>query len=145
MIRTIVLVLAILSGTSLFAAVQAETLASPEEARALTDRVMRQVSSGDIVGGLATLKPYAAVPEAEMDALIGQAALQVPFVSMRFGETKGVEFICEERVGESLLQIVQLQKYEKSPMVWTFFFYKPDERWLITAFYFHDNAAELFQ
>lgn len=140
----IVLAFVIWSGTSLFVTSKADTLASPEEARALTDRVMRQISSGDIVAGLAALKPYSAIPEAEMDTLIGQTELQIPAIAMRFGETKGVEFICEERVGESLLQIVQLQKYEKSPMVWTFVFYKPDDRWLITAFYFHDNVAGLF-
>lgn len=124
--------------------VGAETLPSAQAARELSDKVMSRVASGDLEGGLRLMKPYGIVPEAEMEAAIGQAKLQAPMYVQRFGKIIGREFIREEKIGESLLRITHLQKFEKHVMRWTFIFYEGGSGWVLNTFYFDDNIRAIF-
>ncbi len=107
-------------------AASAATLDSKAAARKLTDQVMTKVAAGDIEGGFQLMKPYSIVPESEISVAIEQTKLQIPVMQGRFGKTVGVEFICDKSVGNSLLQIIQIQKFEKHIMRWKFIFYSPD-------------------
>src|SRR3989338_8525566 len=44
-----------------------------------------------------------------------------------YGNIIGVEFISEENIGSSINRLVFLMKFEKYPIVWEFYFYKPKE------------------
>jgi uncharacterized membrane protein len=136
----------ILVGFFLIAAgVQAATLDSKEAARKLTDQVMTMVASGDIEGGLILMKPYLIVPESEFNVMLEQAKLQLPIIQGRFGKTVGIEFIDEKMSGKSLLQIIQIQKFEKHAMRWRFTFYNPKGKWVLNTFNFDDKINLLFQ
>jgi hypothetical protein len=69
----------------------ADTFSSTKAARELLDKVMASVSSGDVEGGLAMLKPFTIVPGAEFDAMVGQTTLKMPMIAQRFGKTIGHE------------------------------------------------------
>jgi hypothetical protein len=125
--------------------VQAATLDSKEAARKLTDQVMAKVVSGDFQGGLILMKPYLIIPESEFNVMLEQAKLQLPAIQGRFGKTVGSEFISEKMVGKSLLQIVQIQKFEKHIMRWRFIFYNPGGKWVLNTFNFDDKIHSLFE
>lgn len=122
----------------------ADSLKSAAEARQLTDRVMTRLAAGDLEGGLRLAKPYLIIPEAEFEAMLGQAKLQRPAMSQRFGKSIGREFLREDKVGESFLRIVQIQKFEKHATRWTFIFYRGSEGWVLNTFHFDDNVRALF-
>lgn len=123
----------------------AATLESKDAARKLTDKIMVKVASGDIEGGFLLMKPYLIIPESEFNVMVEQSKLQLPVMQGRFGKIIGSEFITEKVVGKSLLQIVQIQKFEKHIMRWTFTFYSPDGKWVLNTFNFDDNIRSLFE
>jgi hypothetical protein len=97
----------------------AGTFSSPVAAKEFTENVMSKVATGDIEGGLKMMKPYTIIPEAEFDAMIIQAKLQLPAITQRFGKSIGKEFVREDKVGDSLVRIIYLHKFELHPMQWT--------------------------
>ena len=119
-------------------------LASADDAVKLTEDVMVRVSSGDLRGGMELAKPYTIVPPAEFDAMIGQAELQMPMMVARFGESVGSELIHNDSVGESLMQIIQLHKFEKHATVWRFIFYRGKEGWVLNSFHYADDISGAF-
>ncbi|MBI5558270.1 MAG: hypothetical protein HY885_11600 [Deltaproteobacteria bacterium] len=123
----------------------AATLESKDAAKQLTDQIMTKVASGDIEGGLLLMKPYLIIPESEFNVMMEQAKLQLPVMQGRFGKIIGAEFIKEKSVGKSLLQIVQIQKFEKHIMRWSFIFYNPDGKWVLNAFNFDDKIQLMFE
>ena len=124
---------------------QAATLDSQDAARKLTDEVMIKITSGDLDGGFFLVKPHMIVPESEYNVMLEKAKLQLPMIQGRFGKSLGVELIKEKTVGKSLLQIVQVQKFEKHILRWKFTFYKPGGKWLLNSFTFDDNILSLFE
>jgi hypothetical protein len=123
----------------------AATLESKEAARKLTDQVMAKVVSGDIEGGLLLTKPYVIIPESEFNVMLEQTKLQLPAIQGRFGKVLGAEFIKEKAAGKSLLQIVQIEKFEKHIMRWVFVFYCPDGKWVLNTFNFDDKIQLMFE
>jgi hypothetical protein len=124
---------------------QASTLDSQDAARKLTDEAMIRIISGDLDGGFLLIKPYMIVPESEFNVMLEKAKLQLPMIQGRFGKSLGAEFIKEKTVGKSLLQIVQIQKFEKHILCWKFTFYKPVDKWVLDSFTFDDNMLSLFE
>lgn len=122
----------------------ANTLKSPAEAKQLTDRIMAKVGEGDLENGLMLAKPYLIIPPAEFDVLIGQIKMQLPAMAQRFGKSIGYEYIREERVGENLLRIIQIHRFEKHAMRWNFYFYRNNTGWVLNTFKFDDDIRQLF-
>jgi hypothetical protein len=122
----------------------AATLESKEAARKLTDQVMAKVGGGEIEAGLLLLKPYAVIPDAQFSVMVDNVKLQLPVMQQRFGKVIGSEFILERSAGESLLKIVQIQKFEKHAMRWNFLFYSADGKWVLNACTFDDKLQSVF-
>ena len=123
----------------------AESLSSKAATQALAKEVMESVSKDKLKEGLLKLRPYTVVPVAEFDVQMGQMDLQIPAIAQRFGKSLGYDFVEEEQLGESLVQYVYLQKFEKHVMVWRFIFYKPTNEWLLNTWYFNDQVQPLFK
>ncbi len=122
----------------------AAELESSDSAVALTDRVMKQVTAGDLRGGLTLAKPYTIVPAAEFDAMVGQGELQMPVMTARFGKSIGYELLRKEAVGDSLVQVVYLQRFEKHATVWRFILYRGSKGWVVNSFKFVDDITSAF-
>lgn len=60
-----------------------------------------------------------------------------------YGKPIGLEKIWEEDLSPSLKRIVYLQKFERYPVVWEFYFYKPGDTWVINTLNFKDQVAPL--
>ncbi len=121
-----------------------EVLKGPAEARQLGDRIMARVGAGDVDTALSMMRPYLVIPEVELEALRNQIKIQMPVASQRFGDAIGQEFIKEERVGESLLRLVYLQRYQRHAMRWYFVFYRNDDGWVLNTFRFDDGIQNMF-
>jgi hypothetical protein len=126
--------------TSTFAA----TLTNPAAARKLTDEVMAKVAAGDTEGALRLTKPYLIIPDSEFETMVGQMKFQTPVMGARFGATIGTEFVREDAVGDSLFRVIHVQKFEKHPMRWAFYFYKGSGGWVLNTFRTDDVIQQLF-
>ena len=119
-------------------------LKDPGAARQLTDQIMTKVAAGDFEAGLRLAKPYLIIPDSEFETMVGQGKLQGPMMIQRFGKSIGAEFIREDRAGENVLRIVQINRFERHATRWTFIFYKTPTGWCVNTFYFDDKIQSLF-
>lgn len=122
----------------------ADTLKSPLEARQLTDQVMARVGAGDIEGGLQLTKSFLIIPSSEFEVMLEQMKMQLPAISQRFGGSIGAEFIREEKFGENLLRIVQIHRFEKHAMRWSFYFYRGKDGWVLNTFKTDNDIPQMF-
>ncbi len=122
-----------------------ESLSNKDATQALAKEVMESVSKDKLKEGLLKLRPYTVAPVAEFDVQMGQMDLQVSAIAQRFGKSLGYDFVEEEQLGESLVQYVYLQKFEKHILVWRFIFYKPNQEWLLNTWYFNGDVKPLFK
>jgi hypothetical protein len=60
-----------------------------------------------------------------------------------YGTPLGIEKIREEDLSPSLKRLVYLQKFEKYPVAWEFYFYKPKDVWVINTLNFKDQIGPL--
>jgi hypothetical protein len=60
-----------------------------------------------------------------------------------YGLPLGIEKIREEDLSPSLKRLVYLQKFEKYPVAWEFYFYKPKDDWVINTLNFKDQIGPL--
>jgi hypothetical protein len=124
--------------------VKAETLPTLTAAKEITDKAMTMIADSDLDGGLKLLKPYLVIPAAEFDVMLGQATMQQPVMSQRFGKSVGKEFIREDMVGGSLVRLIFIQKFEKTVVRWLFFYYKSPSGWVLNTFTYDDSFQLLF-
>lgn len=142
------LIVAVVTGVLAFAIETqafADALKSPLEVRQLTDRIMKKVGSGEIEAGIRLMKPYVALPETDLDGMIDAWKKQAPQMAQRFGNAIGTEFLREDKLGESLLRVIQLARYEARATFWTFYFYRGKNGWVLSTFNTDDDFRAIFQ
>jgi hypothetical protein len=137
--RWLFLVLVVFSGS-----LNAEILSTDIEAKDLATSVMQKAGQDKMKEGLELLRPFVIFPMSEFDVQLSNIDMQLPVIGQRFGKSIGFELVSEEKVGDSLIQYMYLQKFEKHEMVWRFIFYKSQERWLLNTFNFNDQVKPLF-
>lgn len=113
--------------------------------RKVADAAMGLLGKGDVRGALIALKPYTALPVAELDVAISRSQDQRALVASRFGRTLGVEFLDQKAVGDSLVRLRYIEKFEKHIFRWQLYFYRPVETWLFDTFWFDDKIQALFE
>lgn len=60
-----------------------------------------------------------------------------------YGTPIGLEKVWEEDLSPSLKRIVYLQKFERYPVAWEFYFYRPRDAWVLNTINFKDQIAPL--
>ena len=90
----------------------------------------------------AFLKERSYLGQLKPDAIIGVRE-QMRYASASYGQGLGFELAAEKRVGESLLLLTYVVKYEAHPVVWKFAFYRPASHWNLQNFNFSDDLSEL--
>ncbi len=126
--------------------VDAQTLGSTEAARKLTDDVLNTIIAGNIKAGFALLKPHVTSERvADFETGLDTIVAQISTIERQFGKTIGKEFLREKALGESLYEVVQLQKFEQHAAYWRFIFYRPrDGKWVLSNFNMSTQIEALF-
>ena len=107
--KSLVLILALVFSASTFA----DTLKDKGAAKNLAESVMALVAEGKVAEGILLTKPYLIIPEHEFEGMLDSLKMQAPMMEQRFGKTIGIEFSAIEEVGESLMLVMYIQKFEK--------------------------------
>ena len=122
----------------------AATLKDISETKSLSDKIMQHFLKAEFVKGLNIAKAYWPLPPVEIDGLANQINTQWSIVQQRFGESTGMEFIKEERLGKSFVRYYYLHKFLNHAIYWRFTYYKPETEWKINGITFKDNLESLF-
>lgn len=123
--------------------VSAAELKDADSAVRLSDQFMQKIVAGQTREGYALLQPYVAFSQSELATLIDQTELQAPMLTSRFGKVTGYELLRNDTVGESLVQAVYLQRFEKHALVWRFVFYHGAQGWTINSFKYVDDLTTI--
>jgi hypothetical protein len=114
-------------------------------ARGLTDAFMDLAVAGKIQEAFDSVMPYWPVSEAQIGAVVLQTIRQRELVIGAFGGPRGMEFLREDRLGESFLRFVYLEKRENHALAWIFIFYSADgATWQLNSLIWNDKVPEFF-
>lgn len=119
-------------------------LATPDEAVALSDRMMQGVVAGRVREALALGVPHAVLTEAQIDSVIAQFEQQQEVIATRYGGSVGYELLRNDMVGGSLQRTVFLHRLDRHAMVWLFIWYRGRDGWVLNDLSYVDNPAILF-
>lgn len=122
----------------------AETLRSEADTLALSRKMMDVAMTQPPGAAFAILKPYWPMDPAEIDGLTSNASLQWQVIEARFGKPLGYELVKTERIGQSFVRYVYLQKFEKHALRWRVSFYRPRDAWMTNNFAFDDQLESLY-
>ena len=122
----------------------AGTLNDIQEIKSLSNKIMQHFIKAEFVEGLDIAKSYWPLPPVEIDGLANQINTQWSIVQQRFGKPTGMEFIKEERLGNSFVRFYYLHKFENHAIYWRFTYYKPEKAWKINGINFKDDLDFLF-
>jgi hypothetical protein len=84
------------------------------------------------------------MPEAEIDNLAYQTATQLKMAAERFGKLLGSEFIQSNKIGESYVRYIYIQKFANHATRWMVVFYRPSDEWKVNVIVWDDKTHELF-
>jgi hypothetical protein len=124
--------------------VHADTLKSETEVRQLADKVMTAAGKGQTDDAYAAMTPYTLTDVNTLDRARLSARTSRMQLEQTIGGSVGYEFIRSEKVGESLLKLVYIEKAEKQAIPWQFIFYKTGSGWALSNFSNGDNINSLF-
>ena len=68
---------------------------------------------------------------------------QLPMIDTLFGKSLGQESYTVEHPTPSITRIVKVDKHEKHPVIWEFYFYKPYDKWIVSQGVFNDQFGFL--
>lgn len=123
----------------------ADALGDRAEAKQLADRVMAKVATDEMEEGVRLTKPfYTSATEAEFNVILESIKEKHPNMLVDCGKTIGTEFVREDKVGENLFRLTYLQRCEKRPMRWVFYFYRGKNGWGLYWFFWDEDIAQMF-
>jgi hypothetical protein len=117
-------------------------LAHAETPSESVERFLRQVTTPESDAAFDRLFAGSGFAELKPQDLVTLKS-QTKMAMGLYGTPIGLEKIWEEDLSPSLKRIVYLQKFEKYPVAWEFFFYKPKDAWVINTLNFKDQVAPL--
>ena len=91
------------------------------------------------------LRPYFPVSEAKFDHLKTETRRQLELAEEQFGTPIGWALGRSDLLGETVLRLRYLQKFENDVIYWDLVFYKPREAWLLNGLGFDDDIPGLFK
>ena len=142
--KMLVFVVVFVFGFVGLAAYGAEGLNTKEEAKRLCDKFMKHIVMREIEKAFDVIEPYFPIPETELYTMEMQSIKQLSMAERRFGQPIGYEFVKETSVGDTLIKIIYMEKFENTPVGWMFIFYKPKDKWVLNFFTWNDNTEVFF-
>jgi len=119
-------------------------LQTKQDARALTESVMKLVAVDKIDDAFQVLKPYWHLGPGELETSVMKTVSLRNTIADRFGPTTGYAFVREDALGDFLLRYIYVEKRKNHPLRWTFIFYRGESDWAVDAASWDDNVTQLF-
>lgn len=104
------------------------------------EQFLRQVTTSESDQALDALFAGSGFAESKPQDIITLKS-QTKMAMGLYGIPIGIEKIREEDISPSLKRLVYLQKFEKYPVGWEFYFYKPKDKWLLYQLNFKDQIG----
>jgi hypothetical protein len=124
--------------------VMAETFKTENELKPFTESVMVKVAANDVESAFKLMSHYVVISDDEFQSMALKSKSVREQYGKRYGNTIGYEFISQQKVGDSLISIVYIEKTQKHALPWSFYFYKTPQGWVLNTFTWSDEMHKLF-
>ena len=94
--------------------------------RARVEALFDALTPGEIESAIDTFAKASLIPPEFVDEIQSQTRIFV----RPDNKTLGYEFLGEENIGQSIKRLTYVLKTVEKPLLWTFSFYKPQEKWV---------------
>lgn len=122
-----------------------ETFKDDKEMRKFADEFMGTIGKGDLKKAYDFIKPYVSMNSVDVDSAAEESKQIRQKGAIRYGPTKGYQFIGAKKLGDSFYRLLYIEKAEKKVLPWVFYFYKDDKAWRLDEFDWTDQVSVLFQ
>jgi len=123
----------------------AYSIDSTNDTRVIADKMVNHFVKQEFEQGLAIAKPYWPKHTVDIDEFTKKIKTQLPVAEQLFGGATGQEFIREEKIGNSVIRYYFLHKFENHAMYWQITFYKPLNKWKVSAITLKDSIEPLYK
>lgn len=144
MMRMLFLLALLVASTGLASAQSPPPAATASEPKMLADRAMKYLAANDLKGMFKYIRGIMPIDQADLDKTLETSISQRKTFPSKLGEYIGYAFISECRRFDQLSRVVFIEKRAKNFIRWEFVFYKPREKWQLSAFYWDTKTAEVF-
>lgn len=117
---------------------------SEKEAVSLAESAMKKIVADDIEGATEFLRPYASMDWGELNAMTKHVAETYRTRPAGFGDPLGYAYATRESVSDTVLRVTFIEKFKRKPLLWEFYFYKPEQNWLLWGLTFNASEARMF-
>lgn len=122
-----------------------ETLEDTAAVRTLADAAMQHVGKGQLREATELLKPYWLLPDANaIPNFVEEASAKLQATAPVYGKPTGWEFLRERRVGDTMLRLGYLQRFENYAVSWELSLLRSPDGWLLRQVDFDDTLDPLF-
>ena len=115
---------------------QAPIVRSPAN---IAETFLGRVGKGEV--GPAYDELFRNSPMAHQSLQIDTLKRQTQSVLPVYGKVLGFELYKQDKFGESLVRLIYIQRFEKHPIVWKFWIYKPSGAWRVNMVTFNDQLV----
>ena len=122
----------------------ADTLPDRAAVRKLADGVMGSVGADNFTGTMSQLQQVAAAPPERWKEMENRFSVAQTTTLVALGKAQGYEFIRERLIGESVLRLTYLAKYERGGVGWMLVFYKRTDGWVLADVRLDPSLSILF-
>jgi len=113
------------------------------ELKDIANKIVDYISKNNFDKAFDIIKQYSYIPNKEIDIVLKGTKEQLNLIKNRFGKFKGYEFVKEDKIGKSLIELTYIVKCEHYPLVWKFFFYKAEDNWAIAKYNWNDKIESI--
>jgi hypothetical protein len=129
---------------SFYTSAHADTLANETEIRQLTDRIMTAAGKTQTDDAYAIMAPYVLTNPDEFERARLQDRESRIRLEQDVGSSTGFEFIRTEKLGESVIRLLYIEKAERRALAWQFIFFKTPAGWALSALRSSNDINVLF-
>lgn len=142
MVKKAVLALCIVS--LLVSAGEVMVLAQRHTPKYMAAGIMKKIAAGDLESAFKIIRGYSSLTPEEMDAIFQQTKTLKENFGKRFGATMGYRILDVRKRGADLMRLRYVEKTEKNPLFWSFYFYRGKKGWILNGFYWNNDYSSLF-
>jgi hypothetical protein len=116
--------------------------ARDETPRGKAEKFLERLGKGEITGAYDEIfvgAPVVTDKPQGLDVVKRQTEAALPL----YGKALGFELQNERVFGESLVRLTYIQRLEKHPLIWRFWFYRPVDKWYLDSVIFNDQYSFL--
>ncbi len=120
-------------------------LLKESDVQALCDRFMSRLNTNGVNSAFSLMRRFSTLNDGEYEKLRENANKLFSSLEPSFGKSIGYVLVDKKNLSNVLIRLVYVQKFEKYPLRWSFYFYRGRNEWIFNEFNIDNKFEEMFK